>query len=94
MTPKGKIKAHLLTRLERSFGTKNAFVACGLSVLRLGIVSMGDDLDRGIAVVEPAGNGWREIARFEWFVDALRALGPILDLYWEARIPPKRGGIA
>jgi hypothetical protein len=83
MTPKRKIKAHLLTGLERSFGVENAFTACDLTVLRLGIVSIGDDLNRGIAIVEHAGKGWREIARFEMAADALRALGRILDLYWD-----------
>jgi hypothetical protein len=34
-------------------------------VLRLGIVNLSDDLDRGIAIVEPAGNGWGETARFD-----------------------------
>jgi hypothetical protein len=78
-----KIDTSLLTRLERDFGLSKSYVVSDLSVLRLGIVEITEDPENTVAIVESVGEVWREVARFEWFTDAFRAMGRILDLHWD-----------
>jgi hypothetical protein len=81
----------VLDRLEITYGKERALVACTAGDFQLGCVALEDDPGKPLALIVLKASDWRVIGRFEWFPDASRAIGPLLDERWE-QVPVDRDG--
>jgi hypothetical protein len=73
------IRSPVLDDLETVYGEEHALAACDVAGFRLGCVGLEDDPDDPVALIVQDGTDWSVIGRFEWFPDALRAIGLLLD---------------